>query len=63
MTQMAHRYDDDPPIHTHNFFLQIYMIQVNGLFQGENGKFRRKVTSLHPCVTVIHKCAAQILLA
>ncbi len=24
------------------------MIHVNDLFQGENGKFRRKVTSLQP---------------
>ncbi len=25
------------------FFLQIYTIHVNDLFQGENGEFRRKV--------------------
>ncbi len=31
-----------------SFFLQIYTIHVNDLFQGENGEFRRKVTSLHP---------------
>ncbi len=30
------------------YFLQIYTIHMNNLFQGENGKFGRKVTSLHP---------------
>ncbi len=33
--------------------LQIYTIHVNDLFQGENGEFRRKVTSLHPS-KIIH---------
>ncbi len=32
------------------FFLQIYTIHVNDLFQGVNGEFRRKVTSLHPWI-------------
>ncbi len=49
---MTRRYDDDydPPLSLPQiFFLQIYTIHVNDLFQGENGEFRRKVTSLHPC--------------
>ncbi len=47
MTQMTLRYDDDYDLQI-DFFLQIYTIHVNDLFQGENGEFRRKVTSLHP---------------
>ncbi len=43
---MTRRYDYNPPP---QFFLQIYTIHVNDLFQGENGKFRWKMTSLHPC--------------
>ncbi len=41
---MTHRYYDDG-----DFFLQIYTIHVNDIFQGENGEFHLKVTSLHPC--------------
>ncbi len=42
------RSDDTTPPLLNFFFLQIYTIHVNDLFQGENGEFRRKVTSLHP---------------
>ncbi len=50
VTQMTRRSDNDnPPPPSNIFFLQIYTIHVNDLFQGENGEFRRKVTSLHPC--------------
>ncbi len=42
---MTRKYYEDPPSH---FLLQIYTIHVNYLFQGENGKFHRKVTNLHP---------------
>ncbi len=45
---MTRRYDYDHPPSSIFFFLQIYTIHVNDLFQGENGEFRRKVTSLHP---------------
>ncbi len=37
-----------PPPPKKKKFLQIYTIHVNDLFQGENGEFCRKVTSLHP---------------
>ncbi len=39
-----------PPPPLNFFLLQIYTIHVNDLFQGENGEFRRKMTSLHPCL-------------
>ncbi len=42
-----HRWLADPTI-----FLQIYTIHVNDPFQGENGEFRRKVTSLHSWFSV-----------
>ncbi len=50
---MTRRYDYDPPLLNYFFFLQIYTIHVNDLFHGENGEFRRKVTSLHPWVFLI----------
>ena len=38
----------DPPHTPKIFLLQIYMNHTNDLFWIQNGKFRRKVTSLHP---------------
>ncbi len=49
MTRRKHD-DYDPPTLPSILFLQIYTIHVNDLFQGENGEFRWKVTSLHPCI-------------
>ncbi len=45
LTRMTRRYNDPP---RPPFFLQIYTIHVNYLCKGENGEFRRKVTSLRP---------------
>ncbi len=51
LKQMTRRYDDGDPLPPFIiiYFLQIYTIHVNDLFQGENGEFHRKVTSLYPC--------------
>ncbi len=61
VTQMTRRSDDDPPPSSPQiFFLQIYTIHVNYLFQGENGEFRRKMTSLHPWVCKNYQTVVKI---